>query len=125
MSTSHLRADPSDYPASPAYSASTAHMSKRARALKLEMSAHLRAVREEHGLDRSDVHDRPTFVKRWEDPTVPHAPNLLHIVEQGSDPVSRPVALAAIEWARKQIARAEEHDPRQLSLLDLIAATSR
>lgn len=100
-------------------------MSKRARALKLEMSVHLRAVREEHGLDRNDVHDQPTFVKRWEDPTVPHAPNLLHLVEAGTDARSRPVALAAIEWARKKIERAEEHDPRQLSLLDLIAANNR
>lgn len=96
-------------------------MSKRARALKLEMSTHLRAVREEHGLDRNDVHDQPTFVKRWEDPTVPHAPNLLHIVESGADERSRPVALAALEWARKKIERAASHNPAQLSLFDLLA----
>lgn len=120
--TQHAVATPSDFPAAVASPRSAVRVSsKRARTLKLELSTRYRATRVALGLVQSDVHDRPQLVREWEDPHKPHAPNLLHIVEQGSDPVSRPLALDALEWAREKIERAAESDPRQLSLLDLIA----
>jgi hypothetical protein len=115
-------ANESDYPASPAAPRSAVHTcSKRARTLKLELSTRYRAKREALGLVMRDVNDRPQLVRAWENPSEPHAPNLLHIVEQGSDPVSRPLALDALEWAREKIESADQPDPRQLSIFDLLA----
>lgn len=119
------RATASAYPASPVLSRDTAHLSKRARRLKLELSTRLRAVRVEYDLDRDDVYDKPSFVTAWESPHKPHAPNLLHLVAVADDDRSRVYALEALEWAREKIERARDTDPRQLSLLDLIAAESR
>lgn len=114
-----LGAKPSVYPAPPVQSRATAHLSKRAKSLKLQLSARLRAVRVEHGLDRDDVFDKPSFVTRWESPHEPHAPNLLHLVTVGHDERSRPYALEALRWAREELERVEPN-AAQLSIFDLI-----
>jgi hypothetical protein len=116
-----MRSGSSGFPAPVASPRAAAHsLSKRARSLKLSLSTRLEAIRAAHDLDRHDVHDRPQLVSEWENPLKPHAPNLLHVAEQLSDPLSRPYALEAIAWVLEKAER-EESDPRQLSLLDLIA----
>lgn len=122
MSTLHPRALSLAVPASAASPRDTAHLSKRARALKLQLSSRLRAVRAQHGLDRDEVYDRPSFVTQWESPHKPHAPNLLHLVAVGSDQRSRVYALEALQWATEELEREQSRNPAQLSLLDLIAA---
>lgn len=115
----------SAYPASPVSSRAAERLGRRATLLKLEMSTRLKAVREASKLDRDDVHDRPQLVSDWESPHKRHAPTLLHVVEQLSDPVSRPYAMEAIAWVLEKAERAQEHNPAQLSLLDLIANADR
>jgi len=120
-----MRAEASAFPASPASPRSAAHRcSKRARLLKLELSQRLVRTRNAVGLVQRDVHDRPQLVREWEDPHKPHAPNVLHIIEQGLDPVSRVYALEALEFAREKIERAAQENPAQLSLLDLLASSA-
>jgi hypothetical protein len=122
MSMANLRAEPSAFPASPAAPRTAAHaLSKRARHLKLELSTRLVSTREVHRIKQRDVHDRQQLVSEWENPLRPHSPTLMNLAEQVSDPVSRPYALEAIAWVLEKAER-EESDPRQLSLLDLIAA---
>ena len=121
MSSSFAR-DSSGFPVAASSPRSPVHSrSKQARRLKLELSQRLVGVRAAIGLVLRDVHDRPQLVHKWEHPDEPHAPTILHIVEQGLDPVSRPYALESIEWAREKIARAAEVNPSQLSIFDLIA----
>jgi hypothetical protein len=120
VSTANLRAEPSAYPASAASPRDTAHLSKGARYLKARLSGHLREVRALHVLDQDDVYDKPAFVSRWEHPEKPHAPNLLHLVEVGSDERSRPYALRALDWAREEIERSAKTNPAQLSIFDLL-----
>jgi transcriptional regulator with XRE-family HTH domain len=84
------------------------------------MCERLVALRDRHGLTQRDVHDRPQLVSDWEHPEKPHAPNALHLLEQVRDPLSRPYALEVIACVLEEAER-EESDPRQLSLLDLIA----
>ena len=93
----------------------TAHLSKRSKLLKLQLSTRLAAVRKRYGLDRDEVYDRPRFVTDWESADKPHAPNLLHLVAVAGDARSKPYALEALEWARQEIER-EEPNPKQLSL---------
>lgn len=114
-------AEPSDYPASPVAPRSAERLSKRARALKLELSTRLASVRAAHRLTQRDVHDRPRLVSSWESPHEPHSPTAMHLLEQVRDPLSRPYALEVIACVLEEAER-EEHDPRQLSLLDLITA---
>jgi transcriptional regulator with XRE-family HTH domain len=119
----NLRADTTVYPAVAAAPRTAAHVgSKRARWLKLQLSTRLRAVRALHGLEQHDVHDRKQLVSDWESPHKPHAPNALHLLEQVGDPLSRPYALEVIACVLEAAEREERaDDPRQLSLLDLIA----
>lgn len=98
-------------------------LGRRASRLKLELSTRLSAKRAALSLVQRDVHDRPRLVSDWEDPHKPHSPTLMHLVEQVSDPVSRPYAMEAIAWVLEKAEREESRNPAQLSLLDLIANT--
>lgn len=113
-------ANASGNPASPAVPRSAERLSKRARTLKLQLSSRLRAVRAQHSIDQRDVHDRQRLVSSWESPHEAHSPTAMHLAEQVADPLSRPYALEVIAWVLEKAER-EESDPRQLSLLDLIA----
>jgi hypothetical protein len=123
MSNSLAR-NTSEIPASPAVPRGTERLSKRARSLKLQLSTRLRAVRTMHSLDQRDVHDRPRLVSSWESPHEPHSPTAMHLLEQVRDPLSRPYALEVIACVLEEAER-EDADPRQLSLLDLIATADR
>lgn len=117
-----MRAPASAKPAPDVAPRGAEHMGKSARRLKLELSTRLAARRAALGLVQRDVHDRPRLVSDWEDPHKPHSPTAMHMLEQVRDPLRRPYALEVIACVLEAAEREErEADPRQLSLLDLIA----
>lgn len=114
-----LSAKPSAYPAPAPSARSAERMGKRARSLKLQLSARLSSKREALQLKQRDIHDRPRLVGDWEDPHARHSPTALHLAEQVADPLSRPYALEVIAWVL-ELAEREEPNAAQLNLFDRI-----